>query len=215
MSPIPALILATTTVLVLLVVAAYLWYTYSGWSQFAFTGRVPFLPGTPCNSSVPEASCPSDKLCCPADHRCVTYAPDIPGYCAKTCTATSDCPTNMRCSADPSGNSVCVDTADEPYWAAGTSSNASRLRYKECVFAVAAPDGTTYRQDVTSVLNAMAKAYTDSPTTPPGTLRLDRPLNAFSFTIPGVNDSQTVSTADAAAQWASSATTLTGWVRTI
>ncbi len=215
MGPTPAFLIASATVAVLLVVAAYAWYNFVGWNHFTFSGRVPYLPGTPCDSAVSQDACPSDKECCPDGDVCVTYGPDVPGYCAKTCSATTDCSADQRCSAAPDGTSVCADIADEPYWAAGTESDVSRLRFKDCVFAVAAPDGTVSRRDVTNELNAMAKAYTDTPTAPPSTLRLDRPLNAFSFTIPGVNDKQSVPTADAAALWAGSACTLSGESRTI
>jgi hypothetical protein len=61
----------------------------------------------------------------------------------------------------------------------------------------------------------MAVAYRGSSTKIPRTIYLDRPLNAFSFVIPGVNDSATVTTAAEAATWKNSATTLTGQWRTI
>jgi hypothetical protein len=114
---------------------------------------------------------------------------------------------------------VCVggicQTSRPPEWAAAGVENASALRFKGCTFTVVDPAGKKYEADVTAVLNGMAIAYRGATTPVPRTLRLDRPLNAFSFIIKGVNDSATVASPTEAARWATSATTLTGLVRTV
>jgi hypothetical protein len=99
-----------------------------------------------------------------------------------------------------------------PSWAAAKGENISALRFKGCTFTVVDPAGNTHSADVTTVLNGMAVAYRGASSKIPTVLKLDRPLNAFSFQIPGVNDSATVTTPNA---WKNSATTLTGSVRTI
>ena len=104
--------------------------------------------------------------------------------------------------------------AAPPGWAE-TGKSVSSLRFKNCVFTVTTPRGTVRSADVTSVLNGMAVAYRKRGALPPKTLRLDRPLNAFSFLIFGVNDSSAVPTAADAARWANSATSLSGLVRAL
>lgn len=85
---------------------------------------------------------------------------------------------------------------DRPSWApTGAHKNVSRLRFKDCVFSVQrAGDPAPTSRDVTGILNNMAIAYSRGnsrffvPSDFPASLSLDRPLNAFSFTIPGFND---------------------------
>lgn len=79
-------------------------------------------------------------------------------------------------------------TGDNITW---PSDNVGSLRFKNCTFTVNMPDGTKKTKDVTDVLNGMAVAYNGSQVTPPS-LALTGPLNAFSFTISGFNDSVTV-----------------------
>lgn len=215
MGPTAAIATAITIVAVVLIAAAYLWYNYTGWQPFSFASKVPFRPGDPCTSVKPADSCPEGEKCCGSGFACVDIAPDVKGYCAKRCSSTSDCSATATCEATPQdGVSVCVDTADEPYWGAGES-DISRLRFKDCVFTVVDPAGRTHVQDVTAVLNSMTAAYMDSPSAPPKVLHLDRPLNPFSFTIPGVNDVAAVPTAADAARWADSPATLTGKSRVV
>lgn len=93
-------------------------------------------------------------------------------------------------------------TGDMPSWAPADNKSVIDLRFKDCVFTVM-ENGTgavleTVR--VEKVLNAMAAGFgtvnAKDPTAPapapPATLSLVRPLNAFSFTIPGFNDPATV-----------------------
>jgi hypothetical protein len=69
--------------------------------------------------------------------------------------------------------------------------DASRLRFKGCVFTVKRGDGVTKQLDVTAVLNGMACGHTGSSVAPL-TLALTRPLNPFSFVIKGFNDKASV-----------------------
>lgn len=150
MKPALAFVLGLVVVVVLLIVAAYVWYNYTGWQKFTFEGAVPY------NKNAPA-----------------------------------------------------------PKWqASGGDPSAADLRFRDVVFTVVDPSGVAHRRDVTAVLNGMALAY-HSAATPPPTLALDRPLNAFSFTIPGVNDRQSVPTKSAAAAWANAKTRLEGGVRTL
>jgi hypothetical protein len=82
--------------------------------------------------------------------------------------------------------------ADTPQWTAVGAADVSGLRFKNAVFTVGRLDGKTFSFDVTPQLNAMACAYKGG-TANPTTLKLTGPLNAFSFTIQGFNDSATVS----------------------
>lgn len=68
-------------------------------------------------------------------------------------------------------------------------SHAGRLRFKDCVFTVSRLDGVQATSRVNAALNAMASAYSSGG---PGVLELTRPLNAFSFTIKGFNDPDSV-----------------------
>jgi hypothetical protein len=69
--------------------------------------------------------------------------------------------------------------------------DVSRLRFRNCVFTVKRGDGVTKTHDVTAVLNGMAVAYKGGYNNPQ-MLTLVRPLNPFSFVIPGFNDRATV-----------------------
>ncbi len=83
-------------------------------------------------------------------------------------------------------------TGDSASWALPAQADISLLRFKGCTFTVTRGDGVTRTYDVTPVLNGMAAAYAGGTSNPP-LLKLTRPLNAFSFVIPGFNDSRTVS----------------------
>ena len=102
-----------------------------------------------------------------------------------------------------------------PGWTASTGKNVSSIRFKDCVFTVVDPGGNKHSADVTPVLNGMAVAYRGSTSAIPTVLSLDRPLNAFSFNISGVNDGKTVGSADLTKAWGGSATTLTGRMRMV
>ncbi len=112
---------------------------------------------------------------------------------------------------NPDGNGW--QTGDVVAWTAATSGDISRLRFRDAVFTVAV-GGARHQQNVTPVLAGMAAAYDNSVTLPrnSGTLALDRPLNAFSFVIPGVNDRGTVPD-NQTPEWQSATATLTGLVR--
>jgi hypothetical protein len=79
-----------------------------------------------------------------------------------------------------------------PAWAPAAGRDISRLRFKDCVFAVRRSDGAAQAHDVTPALNGMAVAYKGGAANP-ARLALTHPLNPFSFVIPGFNDSATVS----------------------
>jgi len=117
-----ALLHATALIVVLLLVIAFIWWHYSGWSEFSFAN------------------------------------------------------------------------GDWPSWApTDPKDNVSRLRFKDCVFTVQrAGDAAPTSRDVTAALNGMAVAYAGSRfftrDNYPAALTLARPLNAFSFAIPGFND---------------------------
>jgi hypothetical protein len=133
--------------LLVLVVAAYGWYNFTGWKAFAFAGTIPF-----------DA------------------------------------------------------TAGVPSWGPAPGRTVAHLRFRNAVFTVTAPDGARHVADVTAALNGMAVAYVGAQT-PPATLALDSPLNAFSFAVAGINTGNM--SADEAKRWAQSATSLVGSVRTI
>lgn len=205
-SPAAALLLAAAVVALVLIAAAYVWYNATGWADFSFTGAVPYAVGAACSANPPagSATCPSGKTCCPAGQTCNGAT------CQTPCSQDSDCPPGDTCD-----EGVCA-SGSPPSWTAAGGRDASALRFRNCVFTVVDPKGVSHTQDVTAVLNGMAVAYAGAETTPPpATLRLDRPLNAFSFVVPGVNDSATVTTAADAAAWYKSATTLAGEWRTI
>ena len=82
-------------------------------------------------------------------------------------------------------------TGDKPKWVPAGGADISRLRFKNCTFTVVRGDGVTKPYDVTAVLNGMAVAF-EGGISNPGSLALVRPLNPFSFVIPGFNDSKTV-----------------------
>ncbi len=183
MEPGQALAFGLVTILVVFVVAAYVWYYRMGWKAFGFKGVVPYAAGSACTADAPSSSaCPPGKTCCPNGQTC------IGGFCRG---------------------------GRAPSWTASGDEDVTALRFLDCIFSVTDPQGVNHMADVTAVLNGMAVAYRGSITKIPRTLYLDRPLNAFSFVIPGVNDSATVTTAAEAATWQNSATTLTGQWRTI
>jgi hypothetical protein len=109
------------------------------------------------------------------------------------------------------GTTPYSSSGPKPTWTTGNS--AARLRFARSEFTVTDPDGKTHTQNVTSILNGMATAYKDAKV-PPSELVLDRPLNAFSFVIPGVNDSTTVSSSKTS-DWKNCATSLTGRYTTL
>ena len=146
-----SILLGLIIVMAVLIMAAYYWYYFTGWTDFSFNGTTPYAPG---------------------------------------------------------------QSGSTPGWTASTGKNVSNIRFKKCVFTVVDPGGNTHSTDVTAVLNGMAVAYRGSTLTIPTVLNLDRPLNAFSFTISGVNDKGAV-TADQVKSWANSATTLTGHMRMV
>lgn len=93
-------------------------------------------------------------------------------------------------------NQFAFSAGDLPSWKpTGAGKNVSLLRFKDCVFTVQrAGDAAPTSRDVTAVLNSMAVAYSSgrsrfyAPSDYPPSLDLARPLNAFSFVIPGFND---------------------------
>jgi hypothetical protein len=112
-------------------------------------------------------------------------------------------------------------TKDSPSWKAAKDQDISRLRFKDCVFTVRLPTGKVVAQNVDPALNSMAVAY-KSGTRNPLALTLTRPLNPFSFTIPGFNDKAAVQDPtvypwciDCPNGAAGATVTLTGKVRTI
>lgn len=84
-------------------------------------------------------------------------------------------------------NSFLCDNGQTCSWSADAVED---LRFRDVTFSVQLPNGESYSKDVTPVLNSMAVAYEGVKNS--GSLSLDRPLNPFSFLIPGVNDSKTV-----------------------
>jgi hypothetical protein len=201
-----ALALGLVIVLLVLVAAAYYWYHGTGWAKFGFKGTIPYAIGAACDANPPAGSttCPSGKTCCPAGQLCGGAS------CATPCSTNNDC----AGAGGACAGGVC-HTGVVPSWTAAGGQNISALRFKNCVFTVVDPQGQTHTADETSVLNGMAVAYRGATSAVPASLYLDRPLNAFSFKLAGVNDSATVPTAAAAAAWAGSATALAGESRTI
>ena len=104
-------------------------------------------------------------------------------------------------------------TNDPVAWtAAGATPDTARLRFRKAVFTVTV-NGAPHAQDVTPVLNAMARAHTAGDGNN-GTLKLDDYLNPFSFVIAGVNDAQTVPASNTPA-WRAATATLKGQYRTL
>lgn len=232
MRPGQSLVLGLLIVLVVLVIAAYYWYHHTGWTSFNFKGTTPFVAGgasqcasgevciadsctTACKS---DSDCPggakgacnsgycpplAGKSCCPAGQQLVG------DQCLEKCSDDGDCQSGQSCSGG-----FCQSGAT-PSWAAAKGEDISSLRFKDCIFTVVDPAGQKHSADVTTVLNGMAVAYRGASSKIPKVLNLDRPLNAFSFQIPNVNDSATVTSAAEAKTWVDCATTLTGSVRTI
>lgn len=93
-------------------------------------------------------------------------------------------------------------TGDGPGWTPKNGSDISRLRFRDCMFVVTRGDGKTASLDVSPALNAMALGYKGGSNNPPA-LTLTRPLNPFSFVIPGFNDPASVPD-PTAAPWCSS-----------
>lgn len=86
---------------------------------------------------------------------------------------------------------------DSPGWIpkagrGGVPGDVSKLRFSKCYFSVARADGITRTLDVSPALNSMAVAYKGGKGNP-SMLTLTRPLNPFSFVIPGFNDRASVS----------------------
>ena len=112
-------------------------------------------------------------------------------------------------------------TGDAPRWGAPPG-GVGRLRFSRVEFAVTRGDGATGRTDAAPALNSMAAAYAGggpAAAAAPPALGLDRPLNPFSFVVPGWNDRAAV--ADPAAYpWATggprpATATLSGWWRAV
>ena len=193
MEPGGATVLGLVIVLAVFLAAAYYWYNFTGWSRFAFQGVIPYGVGPACKK----------------DSDCPATAPRCLGSTCKTfCSADPDCPSNLKCA-----RGIC-ETGSLPSWTASGDNNVSDLRFRDCTFTVTDPLDNEHSTEVTSVLNGMAVAYRGA-SRPPRTLYLDRPLNAFSFVIQGVNDAATVKTAADVQKWANCATSLTGLWRTI
>ena len=193
MEPTQALALGVIIVLIVLLIAAYYWYHWIGWVKFNFVGIVPY--GT-------EKNCKKHSDCS-LKEKCVGDT------CITPCSTDSDCLLGRKCT----GGNCGVSTI--PSWTAPNNGNVTKLRFKGCIFTIVDPRGKKHVVDVTTILNGMAVAYRGAIAAIPRTLYLDRPLNAFSFTINGVNDSLTVKTAVDAQKWANCATTLTGTWRSI
>jgi len=207
-----ALLLACVVVLVVLIAMAYVWYHYTGWEKsplFTSAGYDPTLTAPECTPTKGEPiQCVNGRACCGK-----VGGVNRTFY---TCYTDNDCPAG---SLPFCAKGICV-SEKPPSWDArpgadGQPRTVDRLRFKNSVFTVTSPDGsTTYRRDVTAVLNGMAAAYKNSSVAPPTTLSLDRPLNAFSFTIPGFNDVNSMS-ADQVPAWAGASATLETLYRTI
>lgn len=108
---------------------------------------------------------------------------------------------------------------DSPEWRPTKGAHVSRLRFKDCSFQVLRADGATSGIDAAPALNSMAIAFKKAARgTAPSALALVRPLNPFSFVIPGFNDRASVSDPSDPA-WCGggpcAAVTLRGKVRTI
>ena len=102
-----------------------------------------------------------------------------------------------------------------PSWTPLNDADISRLRFKDCVFTVTRSGAAPAVKNVTANLNSMAVAYKDSPMkTNPGSLKLTRYLNSFSFLIPGVNDKVSAPN-NKDPVWINATVTLTGKYRTI
>ena len=206
MEPGQALILGLVVVLVVLLIAAYLWYHKTGWEDFTFAGTVPYAVGSKCNANPPPGSmlCPAGKTCCTTPgQQC------LGSQCVTPCTIGTDCAPGQSCAGG-----IC-QTGTVPSWTASGNNDISSLRFKGCTFTVTDPSGKQHSADVTAVLNGMTVAYRGATISIPRTLYLDRPLNAFSFVIKGVNDSATITSPTEASAWMNSATSLTGQSRTI
>lgn len=113
------------------------------------------------------------------------------------------------------------NTGDSPQWLPANDKDVSRLRFNNCLFTVTRADGVVGKLNVDVVLNSMAVAFKPNATsgTNPSTLNLVKPLNPFSFVIPGFNDKITVPD-PTAALWCitcpqGATVSLTGEVRTI
>jgi hypothetical protein len=88
---------------------------------------------------------------------------------------------------------------DPGEWTPAAGKSPADLRFRGCVFTVAPPGQTPHSADVTGILNGMARGLQGvKGAGAPATLALDRPLNPFSFVIPGFNDVATVSAAGGA-----------------
>lgn len=216
------LLYAAAIMSVLVLVGAWIWFNLIGWESFSFTGVVPYVKPTaaclagqtcvggfcaagPCaagGSCGKHATC-TNRVCVTTTRCCAAGHSPAEGGCRPTCA------TDGECAAGACLNKTCQPGAVS--WTAGGGQKLDRLRFKACTFTVTDPGGTTHTSDVAAVLNGMAAAHANSAGAGV-TLSLDRGLNAFSFTIPGVNDPQTVATPSL---WANCATSLTGEVRTL
>lgn len=211
-----ALLLGVIVALVVLIVAAFFWYHFTGWKDFTtFTSNRFAMPAAKCSGG---ATCgPHSGIDCVNGEACC-----VPGASWPTdgsCKTVYTCQTNNDCEMGGSGLPYCAagycSSEAAPAWPAAGGKNVSRLRFKNCVFTTTDPGGVLHTLDVTAALNSMAVAYKSGVQNVPKVLSLDRPLNAFSFRISGVNDYATVQPAAAPADWANSAVTLSGKFRTI
>ena len=234
MSPGQALALGLVVVLVVLLTAAYIWYNFGKWDSFEFSGATPYNiggksaacgAGEACIGGLCKPKCDAATPCASGD--CVSGYCAAPGFkpcCDKGYTFKAGrclqaCDQNNPCdaSAPHCQKGVCMASAI-PQWppkaALGAGKTVASLRFKDCAFTLTGLDGQAHTVDVTPVLNGMAAAYRGSSAAAPKVLQLDRPLNAFSFVVPGVNDAASY-TDDQLKLWGSAATSLTGTFRVL
>lgn len=153
-------LLALVVGIIVLVVGAYVRWNYTGWKKFRYKSQAPYAQPESCKPKCPDGSdCAS-------------------GACNFGSCETPACPDGSECVAG-----ACYPR-DAASWGVAQK-DASALRFRKAIFTVAVPGGPTRTKDVTANLNAMAVAY--EPGRAPPKLRLVRPLNALSFTIPGFN----------------------------
>jgi hypothetical protein len=105
-------------------------------------------------------------------------------------------------------------TGDNPVWSTNSGKNAGQIRFKNCIFTIATSDGKIVTRNVTSVLNGMAVAYKGKINSGINYLKLTRPINAFSFVIPGYNDVKS-GTDPSYPIWKTAKSSLTGYWRVI
>ncbi len=185
MQPGPAFVVGLLIVLVILVIAAYVWYHYTGWKSFSYDAgkTVTFSAGTDKDGNDRSAGNVRFKNCIftltsPVDG--TTRSQDVTGTLNGMALAYSGAYNPPQ--AFSLGGKLCakwLDYADP--------------KKPTCTLAAAPMSGT------------VTCCKTGDP----------RPLNAFSFTIKGFNDRATVPSAGHAARWGGATVTLTGQTRVI